>query len=183
MRRYKRVIGNTSESRNDTFKSLDCMGDLGRALCSRVAQLISRRRRCALRQLCPTMARNLPKVITPRQRASTSSGLGMEAQLKSPACRVCIRPESSNTDAHHARPYQHYCRTPSPRVSCRDQKPWGRTKSKNGKTGRSGRQLNEKGFACTIRGGRIKASGCFTNSPSGLVDEPVSRERNADSQE
>jgi hypothetical protein len=47
MRRYKRVIGNTLESRNDTFKSLDCMGDLGRALCSRVAQLISRRRRCA----------------------------------------------------------------------------------------------------------------------------------------
>ena len=31
--------------------------------------------------------------------------------------------------------------------------------------------------------GRIKASRCFTNSPSGLVDEPVSRERNADSQE
>ena len=30
---------------------------------------------------------------------------------------------------------------------------------------------------------RIKASGCFTNSLSGLVDEPVSRERNADSQE
>ena len=30
---------------------------------------------------------------------------------------------------------------------------------------------------------RIKAAGCFTNSPSGLVDEPVSRERNSDSQE
>ena len=32
MRRYKRVIGNTLELRNDTFKSLNCMGDLGRAL-------------------------------------------------------------------------------------------------------------------------------------------------------
>jgi hypothetical protein len=31
--------------------------------------------------------------------------------------------------------------------------------------------------------GRIKASGCFTNSHSGLVNEPVSRERNAESQE
>jgi hypothetical protein len=31
--------------------------------------------------------------------------------------------------------------------------------------------------------GRIKASRCFTNSLSGLVDEPVSRERNADSQD
>jgi hypothetical protein len=29
MRHYKRVIGNASESHNDTFKSLDCMGDLG----------------------------------------------------------------------------------------------------------------------------------------------------------
>jgi hypothetical protein len=31
--------------------------------------------------------------------------------------------------------------------------------------------------------GRIKASRCFTDSPSGLINEPVSCERNADSQE
>jgi len=90
----------------------------------------------------------------------------MEVELKSPACRVCIRPESS-----------------IPRVSGLDQQAGGRAKSKNGKTGRSGPQLNEKSFACMIGRGRIKASRCFTNSPSGLVDEPVSRERNADSQE
>ena len=107
----------------------------------------------------------------------------MAAQLKSPACRVGIRPESSNADAHHARPYQHYCRAPSPRVSGLDQQAGGRAKSKNGKTGRSGPQLNEKSFACTIGRGRTKALRCFTNSPSGLVDEPVSRERNADSQD
>ena len=114
---------------------------------------------------------------TVRQKAKTIGIglLGMEAQLKSPACRVCIRPESSNADADHARPYQHYRRTPSPRVSCRDQKPGGRTKSKNSKTGRGGRKLNEKSFACTIRRRRIGSSGRFTNSFGGLVDEPVSR--------
>jgi hypothetical protein len=31
--------------------------------------------------------------------------------------------------------------------------------------------------------GRIKALGRFANSPSGLINEPVSRERNAYSQE
>jgi hypothetical protein len=107
----------------------------------------------------------------------------MEAQLERPACRVCIRPEGSNADAYHARPHQHYCRAPSPRLSRLDQQPGGRTKSKNGKTGRSGPELNEKSFACTIGRGRIKASGCFTNSRRGLVDEPVSRERNADSEQ
>jgi hypothetical protein len=56
MRRYKPVIGNTLESRNGTFKSLDCMGDLGRALCSGVAHLISRRRRCAPSSALPNNA-------------------------------------------------------------------------------------------------------------------------------
>jgi hypothetical protein len=107
----------------------------------------------------------------------------MEAQLERPACRVCIRPEGSNADAYHPRPHQHCCRAPSPRVSRLDQQPGGRTKSKNGKTGRSGPQLNEKSFAYTIGRRRIKASGCFTNSRRGLVDEPVSRERNADSEQ
>jgi hypothetical protein len=107
----------------------------------------------------------------------------MEAQLKSSACCVCIRPESSNADTHHARPYQHCCRAPSPRVSGLDQQAEGRAKSKNGKNGRSSPQLNEKSLACTIGRGRIKVSGGFTNSPSGLLDGPVSRERNADSQE
>jgi hypothetical protein len=107
----------------------------------------------------------------------------MAAQLKSPACRVGIRPESSNADAHHAGPYQHYCRGPSPRVSGVDRQAGGWAKSKHGKTGRSGPQLNGKGFACTIGSGRIKTLRRFTNSPSGLINEPVSRERNADSQE
>jgi hypothetical protein len=69
-----------------------------------------------------------------------------------------------------------------PRVSGVDRQAGG-TKSKNGKTGRSGPQLNEKSFACMIGRGRIKALGRFANSPSGLINEPVSRERNADSQE
>jgi hypothetical protein len=72
---------------------------------------------------------------------------------------------------------------PSPRVSRLDQQSGGRTKSKNGKTGSSGPELNEKSFAFTIGRGRIKASGCFTNSRGGLVDEPVSRERNADGEQ
>lgn len=67
MRRYKRGIGNTLESRNDTFKSLDCMGDFGRALCSRVAQSISRRRRVLssvqqCRATCPSNHSSITRV-------------------------------------------------------------------------------------------------------------------------
>jgi hypothetical protein len=111
------------------------------------------------------------------------SGRSVTSLPASPACRVCIRPESSNANAYHARPYQHCCRAPSQCVSCLDQQPGWRTKSKNGKNGRSDPQLNENSFARMIGRGRIKASGCFTNSHSGLVNEPVSRERNAESQE
>ena len=132
--------------------------------------------------LCNNAAQPAPPNHSPNVRRPLPA-LGTEAQLKSPACRMCIRAESSNAYAHHAGPYQHYCRTPSPRVSCRDQKLGRRAKSKKGKTGRSSPQLNEKSFACTIGGVRIRASGCFTNSPGGFVDEPVSRQRNADSQE